>query len=272
MLNLLKRRRRRKLTREEYRQRVKFTDDFFFSRVMQNLDLCKRMVEALLGIKVKSVRVHQTQRQLKREKHTHGIRLDVCLEDDDRVIVVEMQTANKKGFFWRIRLYQGLLDTAMLPAGASYKSLKNTYIIFLCTFDPVGLGLPIYTVRQCYEEDLYKKYDDGTCKILYNAAAWASYEDAEIQAILKYMDTGQAQSGLTEDIETGIETERDTQRLRSEYMTYDMKLCEVRDETWEEASHERAVDDARAFLQMGLSPQQVAQGTGLPIDEVRTLL
>ena len=59
-------------------------------------------------------------------------------------------------------------------------------------------------------------------------------------------------------------------------MTYDMKLCEVRDETreetWEEASHDTHVEDARAFLQMGLSVQQVAQGTGLPIDEVRALL
>ena len=55
-------------------------------------------------------------------------------------------------------------------------------------------------------------------------------------------------------------------------MTYDMKLCEVRDETWQEASHDTHVEDARAFLQMGLSVQQVAQGTGLPLDEVMALV
>ena len=37
-------------------------------------------------------------------------------------------------------------------------------------------------------------------------------------------------------------------------------------------SHERAVVNARSFLQMGLSVQQVAQGTGLPLDEVQSLL
>ena len=37
-------------------------------------------------------------------------------------------------------------------------------------------------------------------------------------------------------------------------------------------SHDARVDTARAFLQMGLSVQQVAQGTGLSIDEVQSLL
>ena len=52
MLQFLKRRRhkrRTRLTREEYRKRVKFTDDFFFSRVMQNEDLCRRLAEVLVG-------------------------------------------------------------------------------------------------------------------------------------------------------------------------------------------------------------------------------
>ena len=55
-------RRRKRLTREEYRERVRFTDDFFFSRVMQNEDLCRRLAEVLLGMKIKSVTLHQTQR------------------------------------------------------------------------------------------------------------------------------------------------------------------------------------------------------------------
>ena len=33
----------------------------------------------------------------------------------------------------------------------------------------------------------------------------------------------------------------------------------------------RAVDDARRFLQMGLSIEQVAQGVGLSVDEIRAL-
>ena len=39
-----------------------------------------------------------------------------------------------------------------------------------------------------------------------------------------------------------------------------------------QGTHEKALQTARAFLAMGLTVQQVAQGTGLPIDEVEALL
>ena len=268
------------LTREEYRERVKFTDDFFFSRVMQDEGLCLRLAQVLTGVKIQSVKLHQSQRQLKRQRHTHGIRLDAYLEDEDRVVVIEMQTASQRWLFKRIRLYQGMLDTAMLPAGKSYMSLKDTYIVFLCTFDPVGLSLPVYTVRQTFKEAHEAKYDDGTCKILYNATRWQECQDSEVRAVLEYMQTGVAASDLVRDIDGAIEAERKMQAMRSEYMTLDMKLCEVRDETWGqawgeawgEASHQKAVDTARNLLSMGLDAGQIAQATGLSKEDVESLV
>ena len=91
LLEFLKRRWRKRLTREEYRKRVCFIDDFFFSRLMQDEELCRRLAEVLVGVKIKSVKLHQTQRTLKRQRHTHGIRLDAYLEDEGRVIVIEMR-------------------------------------------------------------------------------------------------------------------------------------------------------------------------------------
>ena len=279
------------ITYEEYRKRVKFTDDFFFGRVMQDEGLCRRLAEVLVGVKIKSVALHQNQMELKREQQTHGIRLDAYLEDEDRVIVVEMQTASQKSLFKRIRLYQGLLDTAALPAGSSYMSLKDTYIVFLCTFDPVGLGLPVYTVRQTFKEAHEAKYDDGTHKILYNALKWEDCADGEIRAVLKYMQTGLAESSLMQDIEAAIESERELQAMRDEYMTYDMKLCEVRDETWEEATRmydmklcevrdetweeatrQNALDTARRAIERGFAPAVVSELTGLSLEEVQELL
>ena len=255
------------ISSEEYRKRVRFTDDFFFARLMQNEDLCRRLAQVLLGVKIKSVTLHQTQRELKRERNTHGIRLDAYLEDENRVIVIEMQTASQKSLFRRIRLYQGMLDTAMLPAGKSYMSLKDTYIIFLCTFDPVGKGLPVYTVRQTYKETTEKDYDDGTCRILYNAPAWELCTDEQVRAVLEYMQTGLADSTLMQDIDTAIESERELQAMRDEYMTFDMRLCEVRDET----AYEKALETARRALQRGLAPEVVSEITGLSIDDVESL-
>ena len=284
MLHFLKRRRHKVLTREEYKRRVKFTDDFFFARLMQNEQLCLRLAETLLKVKIKSIKLHQAQRTLKRERHTHGIRLDAYLEDENHVIVIEMQTANQRWLFKRIRLYQGLLDTASLPAGSSYMSLKDTYIVFLCTFDPVGLGLPVYTVEQVFAGTGGAKYDDGTCRILYNSLKWEECKDGEIQAVLKYMQTGLADSALMQDIDSTIEGERELQAMRSEYMTYDMKLCEVRDETreetwneawdqaWQEGSREKAIATAKRALMRGFAPDVVSDLTGLTQQEVAELL
>ena len=93
--------------------------------------------------------------------------------------------------------------------------------------------------------------------------------------MLEYMQTGCVESSLVQDIEAAIEGERELQVMRDEYMTYDMRLCEVRDETWdeawEEASREKALQTARNLLLMGLPVEQIAQATGLPIEEVEAL-
>ena len=60
----------------------------------------------------------------------------------------------------------GNIDVEQLSKGKSYSSLKESWIVFFCTFDPFGQGLPVYTVRQTYEEAHEAKYDDGTHKVL----------------------------------------------------------------------------------------------------------
>ena len=284
------------ITPEEYRERVKFTDDFFFNRVMQDKDLCRELAETLLGVKVESVELHETQRFLRREKGTHGIFLDVVIEDSKRVIVFEAQMTSKGDIERRTRFYQGLLDTATLPKGETYASLKDTYIVFICTFDPFGLGLPVYVVDQVFHGVPDKKYDDGTNAIFYNCPAWEKCQGEKPRALMKYVDTQTAESDLTHKIDEQIKGERERQRLRSEYMTYQMRL----DERYAEGisvgrdegipigynkgiavgekrgisigSHEARVATARRALMRGFAPDVVAELTGLSVDEVSSLL
>jgi predicted transposase/invertase (TIGR01784 family) len=46
---------------------------------------------------------------------------------------------------------------------------------------------------------------------------------------------------------------------------------EGRQEGRQEGRGEKALEDARNFLGMGLSPEQVAKGTGLPLDVIKKL-
>ena len=56
-----------------------------------------------------------------------------------------MQTTNTRDLPKRSRYYQGTIDLNMMSAGATYDKLKQSYIIFINTFDLFGKGFPKYT-------------------------------------------------------------------------------------------------------------------------------
>jgi hypothetical protein len=45
--------------------------------------------------------------------------------------------------------------------GTEYEELPDSYVIFICDFDPVGLGKYKYTRRQTFYEDASYEYEDG---------------------------------------------------------------------------------------------------------------
>lgn len=67
------------------------------------------------------------------------------------------------------RYYQGMIDMDELKKGQYYTALKESFIIFICTFDPFGENLPMYTFRhRCIEKEGLELGDLST-KIFLNA-------------------------------------------------------------------------------------------------------
>ena len=58
---------------------------------------------------------------------------------------VEMQVEKKPALGKRSRYYQSQMDVEMLLTGEDYAGLPNTYVIFICDFDPIGEGKYRYT-------------------------------------------------------------------------------------------------------------------------------
>ena len=57
------------------------------------------------------------------------------------------------------------MDVEQLSKGKAYSSLKESWIVFFCTFDPFDKGRPVYTVEQIFKEARGENYDDGTHKV-----------------------------------------------------------------------------------------------------------
>jgi hypothetical protein len=53
------------------------------------------------------------------------------------------------------------MDMECMLTGTEYEELPDSYVIFICDFDPVGLGKYKYTRRQTFYEDASYEYEDG---------------------------------------------------------------------------------------------------------------
>lgn len=89
-------------------EKLEIKDDFMFAKVMRDKKLCKKLLERLLQTKIKDIVYLEEQNSIDIEKDAKSIRLDVYIEDGNRVFNLEMQTTNKRNLPKRSRYYQGI--------------------------------------------------------------------------------------------------------------------------------------------------------------------
>ena len=94
------------------------------------------LLEKLLQIKINDIVYLEEQKTLDIEKDAKSVRLDVYVENETRVFDLEIQTTSNKNLPRRSRYYQGLIDLNTIEKDTNYKELKESFIIFICTFDP----------------------------------------------------------------------------------------------------------------------------------------
>ena len=278
-----------------------FTDDFIFSRVMHDENICRQVVELILGVRIGKIVYLSAQDEHKTDPDSMRIIMDVFLRDDNRIITVEMQTGRKKELPKRSRYYQSVADVSTTPTGAKYRNLPDNILIFICIFDPFDKDLPRYTFQYTCDEDPELKLQDGSLRIFLNATATELSDlDQKLQAFYHYLQEGVVESELARTISESITTLKNDSLERRHYMTWAVKMADARydgyDEGYEkgisvglttgreegisiglatgreEGAYQKALETARSFLAMGLEPEQVAQGTGLSLEAVRQLV
>ena len=264
------------------------TDDFMFCKVMSDPDICKELLEILLHIKIERLEFQEPQKSFKLTSESRGIRLDVYVKDSNRIFDIELQTTNERNLELRTRYYQGVMDISELEKGEFFSNMKESYIIFICMFDPFGADMPIYTVKQTFEENEKLIFDDKTHKIFYNVNAFEKLSnDVETKAFLEYLCKHQSTTKFTQSLETAVYRNKNNQNWRQDYMTLAYNLSLAAEKAFENGfsageergrnegislgAQQKAVETAKKFLAMGLSVEQVATGTGLSPEEIEKL-
>ncbi len=190
-----------------------------------------------------------------------------------------MQTSVPDDLPRRMRYYQSMIDVDSLIAGSEYETLKESYVIFLCTKDPFRLGLPVYTFNSVCKENKDFALDDGINKIFFNASAFASEENLEIKGFLSYLCSGKPSDHFTENLEQRVERMKLNEIFRSDYMMdalplHDARragLKEGRIEVLAEGARRKAIETARKMFGKNISAEIIAECTGLSLEEVNKL-
>jgi len=187
-------------------EELTISDNFLFQNIMQDRGVCKRFIEKLLHIKINDIQYQQYEKTVDLTPENKAVRLDVYVETDaGEIIDIEMQTSNKESDWLskRARYYGSMLDLSALKKGKDYVELKNSYVIFVCTFDPFGFNRKLYTFRNtCKEENI--ELNDGTEKIFLNTRGKLGVVDEDIDNFLKYVDKNIIEGDFVENI-VGVE-------------------------------------------------------------------
>ena len=142
-------------------QELTFKDNFMFAAVMMDEENAKGFLERALDIVIDHL-VISYEKSIVYNPEYKGIRLDVYLKDDKNThFDVEMQVVNRE-IFRRSRYYHSQMDMELLGKGVPYDELPDAFVVFICDFDPVGLGKYRYTLRHTLEEDNSYDYYDGS--------------------------------------------------------------------------------------------------------------
>ncbi|MFP3155446.1 Rpn family recombination-promoting nuclease/putative transposase [Lachnospiraceae bacterium ZAX-1] len=164
------------------------SNNFMFFRVMQKEGICKRLIEILLDVKVSKIVHHEQEHVIDNKKDGKAVRLDVYLEDTDRVFNLEMQVGENNNLAKRSRYYQAMIDLDLLDSGDDYNTLKASVVVFICRFDPFGEGMAEYLFENsCIGDKKVIKLGDLTRKVFYNAPAFSKMSKKDVSDFLRFV-------------------------------------------------------------------------------------
>lgn len=171
-------------------QDLTISSNFMFAAVMLDPENCKDLLERALGIPIDHVEVDR-EKSLIYHPEYKSVRLDVYAKDGKGShFNVEMQVATEH-LPKRARYYHGQLDMNLLLSGLSYDELPDCYVIFICDFDPFGLGKYRYTLRKTFSEDETYSYQDGAYTLFLSTKGTNDAEvPNELVAFLKFVGAG----------------------------------------------------------------------------------
>ena len=270
-----------------------FKNNFMFCAVMSSEDICREFLEMILGIEVSHIEVCKEKCFIYNPVYK-GVRLDVFAKGEDgKHYDIDLQVS-RTPIELRTRYYHSQMDMEMLETGEGYDELSESYVIFICDYDPLGYNKYVYTIHSRCEETGFTLYKDGIHTILLSTKGDNESEiPSEVLKFLRFVSSDLKDS--EKDFGSSF-----VRRLQDRI--YDIKRSRLMNErysdmidyrkVWEKEAREEGLAEGHAaglaegrslglaegkkaiiknMLANGMSVEQAAQFSGLSVEDVAAL-
>ncbi len=260
-------------------QDLTIKNNFMFAAVMMVPENCKGFLEIALGIKIAEIHIDK-EKCLIYHPDFHGIRMDVYAADEQRTHYnIEMQAKTCSDIKRRARYYGSQMDMELLEKGIDYEFLPNSYVIFVCDYDPFGEKKYVYTQKKVCEESPTVDMDDGSYALFLSTKGTNRDEVPDkLAEFLVFVGkpleesekrTGSAFVGQLQDTVRRIKADRE---MGARYMTFQQFIKDERKEAMEigraEGETTKLVGQIQKKLAKGQSVEQIAEDL---VEELATI-
>lgn len=273
--------------------RYPLTNDLVFALVMNDAGLCRQLLERIFPERrIRDLRLGEgsnagIQKTIITGLVSKSVRLDLLFEDEDRWFDVELQTTGDPALPRRGRYYASAMDIEQIHRGGSYGELKQSFVIFICTFDYYGKGEAVYRFEN-YDRKNNLPFGDGSFKIIVNTAAPRENTPAELAAFFDYVKDMEVpeEDGFIRELHRRVET-YNTSEWRRRLMTLEEKIRMEKDLAYEQGQKEGLkegkaeglkegvstanLETARKMKARGFSRKDIVEITGLTEEEIQQL-
>ena len=244
-------------------------DSFMFEAVMTDGDNCKELLEMVLGRRLTEISVSK-EHSIDNNPDYKASRLDIFASDEEGTRYnIEMQVATEHTEL-RSRYYHSQMDMDILLAGTDYEYLPESYVIFICDYDPLGYNKYIYTMNTHCEELPELRYRDGVHTIFLSTKGNNTTEvPEEIIKFLRYVSAGlkESEQDFGSDFVTKLQRSvKWIKRSRSKEREY-MVLDEIKKKEREEGRCDIIVQ----LLQKMHDANKVAELLDIPIEDIERI-
>ena len=207
------------------------TNDIIFGWIMKSEENCLAIIRAILPeLNITSIIHKEIQHDITPVASTRGVRFDAVVQDDQKCNYnIEIKMANNDNLGKQARYYQSQIDNETLMKGETFHKLKESFVIFLCAFDPFSYGLRRYQFHH-YEDSIRDLRLDTHSHVLFiNSKGTKGEISNDLAGIIDVMNQKPNQTNpLASRLMKEIDYYNQDSEKRRELMDYEVRLLDER--------------------------------------------